>query len=171
MKNFLTKLRYTLWGKQIQKALLMAEDAGREAAKYPLEIEIRELQHKHKNEINYLAEDLANKKIQDLGYGFNPDDVMTTSKNPDGTVRLVYLGGEQLGGQEVRNLQQEVKFLRSSKIWPIITDTLKSQAHDLIVNKSQTFEDMRSGKMMVFNLSVQDNILKSIEKIAVTKNM
>lgn len=161
MQKILNTYRYLLFGKQIQLQMQRAEKAGRETAEHIYTRNLWDLESIHKKQIDTLA----NKKIAEMGYFFNPDDILTASINPDGTPRLLYLGKEQIGSMEINNLKAEVKFLRASKIWPIITSTLKSQANDIMFIKSKDYDDMRSGKMMIFNLSVQEGVLTTIEKM------
>lgn len=156
LKGGVNKLRYVLLGKVIMKNMEKAERAGRETA-----------EHEYGKKLNEMRDDIyakVKKQYSDWNHGVNPDYIMTHSKNLDGSTKLIFLGGDQIAEQEANNLRSEVKFLRNSKVWAIITSTLKSQAQDIMFSKSQTFEDMRSGKMMLYNLGVQETILSTIEK-------
>lgn len=150
---------YRFFGRQIRANMERAERAGREAAQYEASLKIMELNSEIKS-LRGEVETLSPAK----DYVVDVRDVISARSNPDGSTSLIYLGGEQLNNQEISNLQAEVRFLRSSKLWPIITSTLKSQAQDVMFNKSQTFDDMVAGKMMLRNLDVQEKILATIEK-------
>lgn len=148
-----------MFGKQIQKALEMAEKAGRDAAEYNYKWELKELKLKQEREI----EKRVNESIANLDYSINPEDVLTASYRPDGKTGLIFLNKEQLGNQEVNNLKQEVKFFQSSRLWKIINATVRQQAQTIMFTKSASFDDMKAGKSILRTLDVQDNILKTID--------
>ena len=91
-----------------------------------------------------------------------PDAVMTSGKINGKEV--LYLHDKALEEAEIKNLQQEIKHLRSLWIWRIITETLKDQAQQVMFTKSKDFNDMVAGKMMLYNLGVQERIIKLIEE-------
>lgn len=76
---------------------------------------------------------------------------------------ILYLHNKALEDAEVKNLQQEIRHLKSLWIWKIITETLKDQAQQVMFTKSKDYSDMVAGKMMLYNLGVQENIIKMIE--------
>ena len=90
-----------------------------------------------------------------------PDSIITTGKING--KEILYLHGKALEEAEIKNLQQEIKHLKSLWIWKIMTETLKDQAQQVMFVKSKDFNDMVAGKMMLYNLGVQERIIKLIE--------
>lgn len=170
MKDIITKVRYKLFGKQIQKALVNAERAGKEAADYfygnrvkTLESDLENLKKKHEREI----EQLVNKRFSDLNFTVNPDDVVLASYDAAKNPVAMFIGGHRAENQEVRNLQQEVRYFKESRLWKLLTETPRWMANEIMFNKSETYDDMKGGKMMLLNLDTQEKILSTIEKIKV----
>lgn len=108
---------------------------------------------------------LESEKKEMMDHSVNPDDIITISYNPDKTIKNIILGGEVTTPAMVKILKEEIKAFRAFNLYKIFKSTLKDQARDIMFTKSQTFEDMRSGKMMLYNLSVIDNILDKIQKV------
>lgn len=77
------------------------------------------------------------------------------------------LGGIELSRQEKINLQNEVKFFNESRLKNILMDTIYDMARKVMFERSETFDDMLQGKMMLYNISVQKNILQSIENMRI----
>lgn len=89
----------------------------------------------------------------------NPFDVMTLGQ--DGSV---FLATKKLTKEEKINLVIEAKRMKEGRLWQIFQETLKDQAHKVMFEKSTTFEDMRSGKAMLYNLGVQRQIVETLVK-------
>lgn len=78
----------------------------------------------------------------------------------------IKIDGELITEGEAASLYEEAKFLLESRLYKILISTPKSQAMEIMYNKSETFDDMRNGKMMLYNLSLQENIIKAIMQFA-----
>ena len=89
-----------------------------------------------------------------------PEDVMTQD-----ALGNVYLGGELLKPEEARNLQKDAEYFQTTKLWGILTNSLIDQAHKSMFDNSKDWDDMRNGKMMLYNIGVQKNILKRLSNI------
>ena len=85
------------------------------------------------------------------------EDVVSFSR--DG----IYLGGYKVGKEELHALKEEIKYFEKARIWEILTNTLAFKAIERIGEKSITFDDVWSGKMMLFNIELQKNILSVIK--------
>lgn len=79
-------------------------------------------------------------------------------------VGLLMVNNEQLSNSEISNLQSEIKFLKTTRIWKILTETLKDQARQVMFERATTFDDMKNGKMMLYNIDVQEKIVEIIEQ-------
>lgn len=105
---------------------------------------------------------LLNKLLAHLLVGVNPDDVFRVVKTEGGSI--IKLGNEQISNMELASLQEEIKFIEKTRFWKIITETLKNDAMERGFTKSQSFDDMRACKMMLFNLDIIDKIKDNIKK-------
>lgn len=85
------------------------------------------------------------------------EDVVSFSR--DG----IYLGGYKVGEAELHSLKEEIKYFEKARIWEILTNTLAYKAIERIGEKSITFDDVWSGKMMLLNIELQKNILTAIK--------
>lgn len=168
MQNLLTKVRYWMWGKSIQKSLEKAEYAGREAAKYAYEsqakLAIWELEQMKKN-----IDKLAYSKLCELNYAVDPEKVLTAMQDREGKAVQIKLGDRILNKTEIRNLQEQVRFYRESQLIQILQNTPKEMAQKTMFVKSETYDDMKSGKMLILAVDIQDKILKAIESFDIAK--
>lgn len=92
------------------------------------------------------------------------DDLITTDKI--GNTIVVKLNGKELTKNELQQLHAEIKALEGFRIWGILTNSLKHIAQDKIFNKSLNFDDVMAGKMMLFNLGIQESVLKVLKNKA-----
>lgn len=162
MKDLITDIRYKLWGKSIQKALDNAEYAGREAARthWMEEVKKRDLRIK---EMREEIEQKAQTRLSELTYSVDPNEVIRATADRVGNSVSIKLGDKELSTSEVRTLKEEVKWYRQSNLYKIFQNTLKNKAQEVMFTKSITFDDMKSGKMCLLNIDIQENILKAIE--------
>ena len=80
-----------------------------------------------------------------------------------GSPTIVKLAGQQISDVELRNLQAEIKTLKTFRIWSIFQNTIGEYARQVMFERSKDFEDMKSGKLMLYNLEVLRDIIKKIE--------
>lgn len=102
------------------------------------------------------VDQLASKKVSDL-LGYTDEDLVMTYAEKQG---FIFLGGERVEADKCLNLKQEAELILSTDLWKIMVNTIGDQAKKVMFEKSQTYEDMRSGKMMLYNLSLQSKILE-----------
>lgn len=95
---------------------------------------------------------------------FNADNVIKASQEG-----IVYLAGDRLTEQELKNLDEEIKYIKTMRIYNILFDTVREQARLVMFEKAKDFDDMRAGKSILYSLSVFENIFKVIN-IAVVQN-
>lgn len=70
--------------------------------------------------------------------------------------------GKKLSEQELANIRQEIAYLDNGVLWKILSSYTAQEARKLIFEKSNNFEQVLSGKLMLYNLDIQ---LKIIEKL------
>jgi hypothetical protein len=73
---------------------------------------------------------------------------------------VMYVGGEKMTDHDIANLTSECLFLKESRLWDVFMNTVKSQAREVMFERSKSFDDMLSGKLMLYNLDVLDSIVR-----------
>lgn len=76
----------------------------------------------------------------------------------------ILIDGKPIKLDELKQMQAEVKAMEGFRVWKIMSETTKYQAEDKIFNKSINLEDIRFGKAMLYNLSLQKSILEVIKR-------
>lgn len=89
---------------------------------------------------------------------FNVDKTLTASKTGH-----LFLNGELVTGKQKDSLKAQARMLRNTQIWEILTASIKFQAQQLMFKDSKDLQDFLNGKMMLYTISVQENIIKKIE--------
>ncbi len=97
----------------------------------------------------------SKKALTDLLMPFDERLIITYDKKTG----LIFVGGKRLEEPTIMNLKAESEFFKNSQLWKIINESLKSQAQKTMFENSTTFEDMMTGKMMLYDLSFQNKIL------------
>jgi hypothetical protein len=105
----------------------------------------------------FIKTKLRNWLTRELIITTNPQDVFEINKG------IFLLGGEQMSLEEIRSIQEEVKFVEKTRLWKIITATLEDDAREKMFIKSTSFDDMWAGKMMLYNIDVQKKIMKAFK--------
>lgn len=88
----------------------------------------------------------------------DPHSIIT--KSAEGKLML---GREVLTNEQKKSLKEEWSFIKMTKLWQIWQNTLADTARTTMFEKSNSFEDMRTGKAMLFNLDIQKKIGELIE--------
>lgn len=79
----------------------------------------------------------------------------------------VYLGETPVTKDELKSIQSEIKFLEKTRIWAILTNTMVEKAKEIMFEKSETFEDMRTGKAMLLNIRQMKKIMAELKSISI----
>ncbi len=98
-----------------------------------------------------------------LRYLFNAITIDEIISN-DPKTGVVLIDGQPISPMELKTLQAEVKAIEGFRIWTLMSHTTKHLAEEKIFIKSITVDDMRFGKAMLYNLSLQTSILNVIKK-------
>lgn len=72
--------------------------------------------------------------------------------------------GRVLTKEEVENLKSEVNILERLEIWKQLQATIVSQGQKIIFDNSTKWEDVLTGKLMLYNLNVMNDIIQLIKK-------
>lgn len=81
----------------------------------------------------------------------------------DKTKGLVFIGGERILPERLANLKAESEFVLKSELWKLMTETVRHMAYDMMFTKSTNFEDIRSGKMLLYHLDVQKKLMETFK--------
>jgi hypothetical protein len=93
----------------------------------------------------------------------NPDFILRWNK-----VGELYLRNAKIPTEQLLTLQSEVKFLRKTALWSILTATLASDAYERMFLKSTSWSDLMYGKMQLLDISIMEGILARIETLKIT---
>lgn len=77
--------------------------------------------------------------------------------------KALIIDGKLPTQNELNQLNAEIKALEGFRIWRLMSETTKHLAEERIFSKSVDIEDIRSGKAMLYNLSLQKSILIAIK--------
>ncbi len=80
------------------------------------------------------------------------------------TKGVVFMGTEPITETELKSLKEDVKTLKSLRLWPILHETLRQKAIEKGLVDSKTWEETLSAKMMLHNLGIITSILGVIER-------
>lgn len=109
--------------------------------------------------MNRLKLRLLNYALRFLFPVFRMDKVLTASKSGH-----IFLNGELVTEKRKHSLKAQVRMMRNTELWEILSDTLKHQAQKLAFDDSKDLQDLLNAKMMLYTISVQENIIKKIEE-------
>lgn len=82
------------------------------------------------------------------------EDIITTDKG------ILKIGGRIPEKTELQALQAEAKAMEGFQLWKIMNETLRAEAIDKGWNKSLNYDDLKTGKMMIYSLDVMESIIK-----------
>lgn len=94
-----------------------------------------------------------------------PEDVLEFRGNK------MYVGGVPANEEVARQLAEDAMYIRNSRLWSIMVNTLRKDSEVRMFTKSTTFDDMWAGKMMQYNLSVQEKILNVPKRVPIQASM
>lgn len=78
--------------------------------------------------------------------------------------QILKVGGIPVQKEYLTALKQESAMLKKLYIWDIFQNTISSQAREVMNEKAQTFDDMLTGKLMLYDLNILKNILNIIDR-------
>lgn len=145
MKNWILNLGFVK--EAINLASVQGTDFGIEQGKDKIEM------------LSKLNEDVlerrSNEKLAKLLGAVDENFVVTYDKKTG----LVFMGGVKLDEYQIMNLKSEAEAIAQMQIWKTLSETLKQQAQKTIFENSTEWADVMNGKMMLYNLSLQQKIL------------
>lgn len=91
------------------------------------------------------------------------DVVFTSPQKDQGYIKI---DGEQLPIEEQRELVIQAKQMLRMKGRETIRRSMCADATDKLVNKSQTIDDMVAGKVMLYTIDIEDQLLEKIASLS-----
>lgn len=76
--------------------------------------------------------------------------------------KIFTIGDEKLNPEQSRILREEATYLKGTTIWSYFQNTIAETARRTMFEQSKTFEDMRTGKALLYNLDVLKKIIERI---------
>ena len=116
-----------------------------------------------REEIFNLQKKLAKKNpLQEL----DEASILTVEKDlKTKKITKIYLGGEEVPLNLLKELQSEANALSKFKLWKIFQETTRNTAYKAMFEKSESFDDMKTGKGFLYVIGVLKNIVDSLQSI------
>jgi hypothetical protein len=89
------------------------------------------------------------------------DDVLTV----DSKTNTLFLGKDLLTEGQRRQLRQEAKDFERTLLYSILMNTPANQARKIVFERSVSFDDIWSGKMMLYTIDLQEKIVQKLSTI------
>lgn len=89
------------------------------------------------------------------------DDIIKV-KRAKGDIKF-YLRGKELDKLILKNLKEEIEFLEHTQIWKILTNSLREEARMVMNEKAKDFNDMMSGKMLLYAIALQEQVINKLK--------
>ena len=86
-------------------------------------------------------------------------DVVTIAKDKS----HLLIDGQKITDAELANLHAEYLTIKKFRLWNMVTNTVRDQAKKMMFENAQSYDDMLAGKMMLYVVSVQENVLENLE--------
>ena len=79
---------------------------------------------------------------------------------------IMYIGKDRVDESRLANLKSEAEFLSRSDIWKLLNETMRYYAYEKMFVKSNSIDDLLSGKMWIYHLDTQEQILAMLKNPA-----
>lgn len=107
------------------------------------------------------AKELMEQKLRELLSIVDFRHVLTFDK----TKGALFLGGLRVEETRLQNLRSEAEILSQMDIWNVLIHTPKELAQRAMFISSESLDDLKKGKSMLYTLSSQENILSLLKAI------
>jgi len=104
------------------------------------------------------AKELADKMLMDMLSVVDYNKVISI----DTRKGILFAGKDRIEVARLSNLKSEAEFLMESELWQLIKETPKELAHQALFKTSESLDDLKKGKAMLYTLSAQQNIIDII---------
>jgi len=113
-----------------------------------------------------MKEWLKNWFISTIYQGMNPKEVLhvTETRLPNGAAKkMVLLGNQEITSGELQALKEEVMYFENTRLKDVFFNTVREKSIESAFVKSTSYEDVKTGKLMVVNLDILERIMKTIK--------
>lgn len=114
--------------------------------------------------MTFLKKKLLNYLTNKLLHSISEEDILSLVKTSNGQGYYL-LGGKKISKQQLTHLKQDAAIIKEMEMWKILNATLTANAHKMMFINSKSFEDVISGKLMLYNLDVQNKIINTLSQI------
>lgn len=139
----------------MKKTLKETADKSEEIYRKAFDDTRKDLEETNEYNTEQRAEELANKKLLAMLSIVDMNSIVTL----DAKNGFLYIGGEKTDDAKLANLRSEAEFLMESDIWKLLQETPKELAHKALFITSESLDDLKKGKSMLYTLSAQQNII------------
>lgn len=81
----------------------------------------------------------------------------------DSRAGVIYIGGERVDKIRLNNLRQEAEALLQFEIWSLLMETPKELAQRAMFVNSESLDDLKKGKTILYTLSTQQKIVDTLK--------
>lgn len=82
-----------------------------------------------------------------------------------GKVRGIMLGDKILTDNEANELANDAKFLKRSRLWKLLIESMEYSANENLFQKSKTIDDMVFAKATLYTLDVLEKKVENISQL------
>ncbi len=104
------------------------------------------------------AKELSDKKLNEMLSIVDMNHVISIDKKNG----ILYLGKERATDIELINLKAEADFIVNSHIWKLLHETPKELAHRTMFVSSESLDDLKKGKSMLYTLDSQQSVINTL---------
>ena len=105
-----------------------------------------------------MKQKLKNKLIKYLFNTVTVDDVLVNKRGD------IFIDGKKLSDKEMSNLRVEAQYLKESRLYAIMSSLVVNKAKRTMFERSMTFDDMVSGKMLLLADDLQKKIVDRLAR-------
>lgn len=110
-------------------------------------------------DIDTKAKELSDKRLKEMLSLVDYNYVVSIDKKHG----FLYLGKEKADVITLNNLKAEAEFLSNSLIWKLLCETPKELAQESMFKSSESLDDLKKGKAMLYHLDSQNNIINTLK--------
>ena len=107
--------------------------------------------------MKWIKQKLINWVLRDLLCAVDVDRVISFEGND------LKINGEKITDQQRQILKEESTYIKRTDLWAIFQNTLADTARKTMFEKSKDFNDMMSGKLLLYALDVQKKIIEKLQ--------
>ena len=118
---------------------------------------------KSKSQSELSEKEILNKLLAEKFNSIDPNQVIFVGANtaPPGEV-VCRIAGKKINTNQASQLRNEAQMLKKMQLWKIITETLKNTARLKMFERSESFDDMKYGKSMLYSCDVMEQIVDKL---------